>query len=118
MRETRHARYPMWGVEGLWVSTPGRTPRAGLKGEGFRPEEGRKVGVEGGYLPPSPPGRMIMLVFYPHPGPLSPPGEKEKSPTISFHSGAQPIDSPPGPPSPPGRKKTIDSPTPGAKPPV
>jgi len=54
MRETRHARYPMWGVEGLWVSTPGRTPRAGLKGEGFRPEEGRKVGVEGGYLPPGP----------------------------------------------------------------
>ena len=29
-------------------------PRAGLKGDGFRPEEGRKVGVEGGCLPPGP----------------------------------------------------------------
>ncbi|RLF67619.1 MAG: hypothetical protein DRN40_08410, partial [Thermoplasmata archaeon] len=32
--------------------TINRQPRAGLKGEGFRPAEERKVGEKGGYLPP------------------------------------------------------------------
>ncbi len=64
-----------------WVEKP----RAGLKGEGFRPEEGLKVGVEGGYLPP---------------------GSLEKPPQFHFTPGAQPIDSPTrGPLAPRGERK-------------
>ncbi|RLF70155.1 MAG: hypothetical protein DRN55_08850, partial [Thermoplasmata archaeon] len=54
-----------------------KKPRAGLKGDGSGPAEGRKVGVEGGYLPP---------------------GRKKNPPQFHFTPGPQPIDSPPGPP--------------------
>jgi len=40
-----------------------RQPRAGLKGEGFRPAEGLKVGVKGGYLPPG--GTSFLLCEFP-----------------------------------------------------
>jgi len=88
---------------GGFLKPPGKKPRAGLKGDGFRPAEGRKVGVEGGYLPPrpSPPGSLEKPPQF-----HFTPGEKEKSPTISFHSGAPANRFPTrGPLSPRGERK-------------
>jgi len=40
------------GIEESLLTETIKSPRAGLKGEGFRPAQGLKVGVKGGCLPP------------------------------------------------------------------